>query len=317
MFTCGETISAAILSQTLKRAGIPAVGLTAVQARIYTDGVHLEANIEEIDTARLHSLLTTGRVPVVTGGQGVARGTLDFTSLGRGGSDTSAVALGAALGADRVDIFTDVEGVAVVDPRLIPEARVLRHVSYAAMHELARFGAKVVHPRALVAGMKSRTPVVVRSTFSETPGTLIGDVADEAPIVGLALLPAMETVVLRAGAITTATRETLEQRWLVFSLCDNGTGELILGTADDRLAEMRDALSEVSVEPIRSEGRCCWVSVVGETAALRERHAGWVERFGRQGIAIRGYELIERRCTYVIPEAGRVRAAGLLHDTWA
>jgi hypothetical protein len=109
----------------------------------------------------------------------------------------------------------------------------------------------------------------------------------------------------------------LEQRWLVFSLCDNGTGELILGTADDRLAEMRDALSEVSVEPIRSEGRCCWVSVVGETAALRERHAGWVERFGRQGIAIRGYELIERRCTYVIPEAGRVRAAGLLHDTWA
>jgi aspartokinase len=165
-----------------------------------------------------------------------------------------------------------------------------------------------------MAGVKSRTPMVVRSTFSETPGTLIGDVADEAPIVGLALLPAMETVVLRAGAIDTATRETWEQRRLVFSLCDTGTGESIVGTADDRLAEMRDALSEVSVEPVRSEGRCCWVSVVGETAALRERHPGWVARFGRQGIAVRGYELTERRCTYVIPEAARVRAAALLHD---
>jgi aspartate kinase len=314
MFSCGETISAAVMSQTLKRAGIPAVGLTAAQARIYTDGVHLEANIEEIDTGRLHSLLTTGQVPVVTGGQGVARSTLDYTSLGRGGSDTSAVAVGAALGADRVDIFTDVEGVAVVDPRVIPEARVLSRVSYAAMLELARFGAKVVHPRAVMAGVKSRTPMVVRSTFSETPGTLIGDVADEAPIVGLALLPAMETVVLRAGAIDTETRETWEQRRLVFSLCHTGTGELIVGTADGRLAEMRDALSEVSVEPVRSEGRCCWVSVVGETAALRERHPGWVARFGRQGIAVRGYELTERRCTYVIPEAARVRAAALLHD---
>jgi aspartokinase len=208
-------------------------------------------------------------------------------------------------------------GIPAVDPRVIPEARVLSRVSYAAMHELARFGAKVVHPRALMAAVKSRTPVVVRSTFSETPGTLIGDVADEAPIVGLALLPAMETVVLRPGAINAATRETWEQRRLVFSLCDSGTGELIVGTAEDRLAEMRDALSEVSVEPIRSEGRCCWVSVVGETDALRERHPGWVARFGRQGIATGGYELTDRRCTYVIPEAARVRAAALLHDTLA
>src|SRR5450756_449547 len=107
MFTCGEAISAAVMSQALKRAGIPAVGLTAAQARIYTDGQHVEASIEEIDTSRLHALMAAGQVPVVTGGQGVARDTLDYTTLGRGGSDTSGVALGVALGACRVDIFTD------------------------------------------------------------------------------------------------------------------------------------------------------------------------------------------------------------------
>src|SRR5450759_1519070 len=212
MFTCGEAISAAVMSQALKRAGIPAVGLTAAQARIYTDGQHVEASIEEIDTSRLHALMAAGQVPVVTGGQGVARDTLDYTTLGRGGSDTSGVALGVALGACRVDIFTDVEGIAVVDPRLVPGARMLTRVSYAAMHELARFGAKVVHPRALMTGWAGRTPVVIRSTFSDAPGTMIGEVEDEAPIVGLALLPAMETVVLPAGAVNTATREAWERR---------------------------------------------------------------------------------------------------------
>lgn len=315
MFTCGEAISAAVMSQALKRAGIPAVGLTAAQARIYTDGQHVEASIEEIDTSRLHTLMAAGQVPVVTGGQGVARDTLDYTTLGRGGSDTSGVALGVALGACRVDIFTDVEGVAVVDPRLVPGARMLTRVSYAAMHELARFGAKVVHPRALLAGWKGRTPMVVRSTFSEAAGTVIGDVEDEAPIVGLALLPPMETVVLPAGALDAATRDAWERVRLVMSIGDRGGAELMVGATDDKRAELRDALRETAVEPVRSAGRCCWLSVVGEAGALREHHPQWVTRFGQQAIAIYGHELTERRCTYVIPETARARAATLLHDT--
>jgi len=315
MFTCGEAISAAVMSQALKRAGIPAVGLTAAQARIYTDGQHVEASIEEIDTSRLHTLMAAGQVPVVTGGQGVARDTLDYTTLGRGGSDTSGVALGVALGACRVDIFTDVEGVAVADPRLVPGARMLTRVSYAAMHELARFGAKVVHPRALLAGWKGRTPMVVRSTFSEAAGTVIGDVEDEAPIVGLALLPPMETVVLPAGALDAATRDAWERVRLVMSIGDRGGAELMVGATDDKRAELRDALRETAVEPVRSAGRCCWLSVVGEAGALREHHPQWVTRFGQQAIAIYGHELTERRCTYVIPETARARAATLLHDT--
>jgi len=132
IFTCGEAISVAVMAHTLKRAGVPAVGLTSAQARIFTDGHHVEADIETIDTTRLRALMAAGQVPVVTGGQGVARDSLDYTTLGRGGSDTSGVALGVALGARRVDIFTDVAGVAVVDPRLVPGARMLRRVSYGA-----------------------------------------------------------------------------------------------------------------------------------------------------------------------------------------
>ena len=108
---------------------------------------------------------------------------------------------------------------------------------------------------------------------------------------------------------------TWERRRLVLSLCDSRGGGLIVGAADDKRAELRDVVRETAVEPVRSAGRCCWLSVVGEASALREHHPLWVTRFGQQAIAIYGHELTERRCTYVIPEAARARAATLLHDT--
>jgi aspartokinase len=190
----------------------------------------------------------------------------------------------------------------------------LARVSYAAMYELARFGAKVVHPRALLAGWKGRTPVVVRSTFSDTPGTLIDDVADEAPIVGLALLPPMDTVVLPPGVLDAATRDGWERFRLVMSIADHAGAGLLVGAVDDKRAELDGALSEAGVEPVRSPGRCCWLSVVGETDALRERHPRWATRFEQAGITVHGCELAARRATYVVPEDARVRAASILYD---
>lgn len=315
MFTCGETISVAVMAQALRRAGLQAVGMTSAQARIYTDGVHVEAEIEEIDTARLAALMAAGQVPVVTGGQGVARATLDFTTLGRGGSDTSGVALGVALGAERVDIFTDVDGVAVADPRLVPDARTLSRVSFGAMYELARFGAKVVHPRALLAGWKGRTPLVVRSTFADTPGTRVDDVEDERPLVGLSLLPPMETVVLPAGAADPATRAVWERLRGVMTAEDREAGHLLAGAAGDKAAELRDALASSGLSPLRSEGDCCWLSVVGNADALREHHPRLVARFAGEGVEIRGIEFAERRHTYVVAEGERRRAAALAHET--
>ena len=316
MFTSGEAIAVAMVSQALKRAGIPAVGMTSAQARIFTDGLHVEASITEIDTSRLVSLMASGQVPVVTGGQGVAPATLDFTTLGRGGSDTSGVALGAALEAQRVDIFTDVDGVAVVDPRIVPGARVLSRVSYAAMHELARFGAGVVHPRALAMAWTSRTPVLVRSTFSDAPGTLVDEVDDESPLVGLAVLPPMETVVLPAGAVDRPTRASWEQVRVVMSLEDGGGTELLVGAGDDKASDLREALAETAAQPLRSAGRCCWLSVIGDAAALEAHHPRFLARFSQHAIAPLGCELTGRRCTYVVPEAARARAAAVVYDAF-
>ncbi len=314
IFTCGEAISVAVMSQALKRAGIPAAGLTAAQARIYSNDVHLEADIESIDTSRLHALLAAGTVPVITGGQAVSRPTLEFTTLGRGGSDTSGVAVGAALGACRVEIFTDVDGVASADPRLIANARILGRVSYEAMHALARFGATVVHPRAIAAGMRGRTPIVVRSTFTDAPGTLVGDVADEGTLVGLAALPPMETVVLPAAAAAPSTRETWERSRLVMSIIDSECGEVVVGATDDKAGELRDALKEAALEPSRRLGRCCWLSVIGDGAALGTCHAVWMARFGTRGVEVRARELTARRATYVVPEATREIAARAVYE---
>ncbi len=316
MFTSGEAIAVAVVSQALKRAGIPAVGMTSAQARIFTDGLHVEASITRIDTSRLVSLMAAGQVPVVTGGQGVAPATLDFTTLGRGGSDTSGVALGAALKAQRVDIFTDVDGVAVVDPRIVPGARVLSRVSYAAMHELARFGARVIHPRALATAWTSRTPVVVRSTFSEAPGTLVDEVEDESPLVGLAALPPMETVMLPAGAVDRSTRAAWEQVRLVMSIEDGGGTGLLVGADDDKASDMRAALAETAALPVRSVGRCCWLSVVGDAAALESHHRRVLARFGDHAITPLACELTARRSTYVIPEETRARAMALAYEAF-
>ena len=317
IFTCGEAISVAVMSQALKRAGIPAVGLTAAQARIYSDGTHLEADVEQIDTTRLHALLAEGTVPVITGGQAVTRSTLDFTTLGRGGSDTSGVAVGVAVGACRVEIFTDVDGVASADPRLVAGARILSRVSYEAMHELARFGAKVVHPRALAVGCAGRTPIVVRSTFSDAPGTLVSDVEDERPLVGLAALPPMDTLALPEGAADQIMRNGWERSRLVMSLVDSGGGEVVVGAADDKAAELREALREAACGPARSLGRCCWLSVVGEAGAPGDYHPRWMTRFAQEGIAVRAAELAGRRCTYVVPEEVRQSATLVVYETIA
>ena len=308
IFACGEIISVAVMSQALKRAGIPAFGLTAAQAGIYTDGTHREANIEEIDTSRIRDLIAAGTVPVITGGQGVARPSLDFAALGRGGSDTSGVALGVALHAHRVDIFTDVDGVATADPRLVPGARILERISYAAMHELARFGAKVVHPRALLTGWTGRTPVVVRSTFSDAPGTFVGEVEDERELVGLSALPPMDTVALAAGSLSQATRAAWERSRQVMTVVDDGTGEILAGATDDNAAELHEA-SQGSLGRV---GPVDWALLLvvggwraGRAASAARRLAYAARRGGGEGLRPRTRGPAQHLCDARLGTAGR------------
>lgn len=188
VMSCGETISCAVVSHLLNSNGIPAVALTGYQAGILTDHNFNNSEIIDIDTDIINKHLEEDKVIVLTGFQGV---TIDgsITTLGRGGSDTSAVAIGGFLKADRVDIFTDVPGIAIVDPRILPAASYLKSISYAKMYQLAFHGAKVIHPRAVKLAQKFNIPLRVRSTFTKDLGTLIceSDAEDNKKIIGISL----------------------------------------------------------------------------------------------------------------------------------
>ncbi|MDP8922115.1 MAG: aspartate kinase [Chloroflexota bacterium] len=172
LLATGEQVSASLTAMALIDRGCPAVSLTAVQAGIRTTGLFSRARIADIHPERIRRELDEGRVPIVTGFQGITED-YDVTTLGRGGSDTSAVALAAALAADRCEIYTDVEGIYTADPRVVPAARKLDEISYEEMLELAQLGARVMHPRAVELGEVYDVPILVRSSFSDAPGTLI------------------------------------------------------------------------------------------------------------------------------------------------
>lgn len=174
LMSCGETISTVIIASALQASGIDSAGFTGQHAGIVTDANYNNARIKEIHPEHLRKTLDLGKVAVVAGFQGVTEEG-DITTLGRGGSDTTAVALGVALHAEVVEIFTDVEGIMTADPRLVPGAKPLETMTYTEVCEMAHLGAKVIHPRAVEIGMEGRVPIRIRSTFSDLPGTLITD----------------------------------------------------------------------------------------------------------------------------------------------
>ena len=188
LISCGETISCAVISHLLETNNIPSEPLTGFQAGIITTDTFNNSEIISIDTTRINKYLKDGKVVVIAGFQG-ATVEGEITTLGRGGSDTSAVCIGGYLNADRVDIFTDVLGIAKIDPRIVPTAAYMPFITYDDMFKLADHGAKVIHPRAVRVAQDFGIPVRVRSTFSEDLGTLItGEAAKyDHKIIGFAL----------------------------------------------------------------------------------------------------------------------------------
>jgi aspartate kinase len=176
LLATGEQVSMALLAMALHRLGVPAVSMTGTQAGIITESAHGRARILEIRTERLWSHLEAGHVVIVAGFQGTSAGPTgipEITTLGRGGSDTSAVALAAALGAQGCEIYTDVPGVLTTDPRKVPDAQLMDRVSCDEMLELASLGASVLHPRAVEIARNYGVPLVVRSSWTDDPGTAL------------------------------------------------------------------------------------------------------------------------------------------------
>lgn len=189
LLASGEQASISLLSACLRELGLASMPLLGFQAGFLTDEHHSKAKISRINPNTIHALTSKGIIPIVAGFQGADRHG-HITTLGRGGSDTSAVALAAALQADRCDIFTDVSGVYSADPRVCSNATRIQRLSFEEMMELASLGAKVLHPRAVEIGAKYKIPIRVLNTFEESEGTLVSDIVDldpneafEAPVV--------------------------------------------------------------------------------------------------------------------------------------
>ena len=172
LFTIGEQMSVALMSMALDSMGIPAVSLNAFQVAMHTTSVHGNARLKRIDTERIRRELESRRIVVVTGFQGINKYD-DYTTLGRGGSDTTAVALAAALHADACEIYTDVDGVYTADPRKVPNARKLKEITYDEMLDLATLGAGVLHNRSVEMAKKYGVPLVVRSSLNDSEGTVV------------------------------------------------------------------------------------------------------------------------------------------------
>jgi len=191
LLTAGERISMALLAMAIAALGMEARSFTGSQAGVITDSAHGNARIIDVTPGRIRQALDAGAIAIVAGFQGVSQDTKDITTLGRGASDTTAVALAAALGADRCEIYTDVDGIFTADPRLVPSASQISRISYEEMLEMAACGAKVLHLRCVEYARRYGIPVHVRSSFSQREGTWVldsdeGDDMEQAIISGVA-----------------------------------------------------------------------------------------------------------------------------------
>lgn len=235
IFVCGENISGVVITSNLQLLGYKAIYLSGLQAGIITQNNHQDARIIRIEATKINLLLKEGYIVVIGGGQG---GTVDgeITTLGRGGSDTSACALGVALNAAGIEIYTDVEGIFTTDPRLVKNARIIKEMSYEDCVELAYQGAKVIHPRAVEAAQKnSNIPFYVRSTFIDSLGTLIcskdkinyhGDQNSIGVPIGVTLLD--KQVIIKIDDSSTIDKSLLESNFFH----ELNSNKLIIGTDD-------------------------------------------------------------------------------------
>ncbi len=278
LLATGETTTAPLMAMALERLGVRAISLTGLQAGIRTSSTHRSARIVDIVPQRIIDELEAGRVVVVAGFQGATED-LDITTLGRGGSDTTAVALAVELEAERCEIYTDVAGVYTADPRVEPRARPIPEIAYAEMLEFAAVGAKVMHPRAVEIGETYEMPIVVRSTFGDGPGTLICKhpaMEDRQKIRGIAHDSGVAKVILtrvpdRPGIAATVFGAIgaagINVDIIVQNVSHDGLTDLSFTIAEEDLARARPVLDEVArkvgATDIVADTAIATVSVVG------------------------------------------------------
>jgi aspartate kinase len=332
LLSTGEIVSSTLLAMAIKSLGCKAVSLSGAQAGIQTDAAYSRARIHTITPQRILKELEKGNIVVVAGFQGVTE-EMDITTLGRGGSDTTAVALAVSLAAEVCEIYTDVEGVYTADPRLVPQAHKLKEIDYEEMMELATYGAKVMHPRAVEIGKLYNMPILVASSFTNSLGTLIHggipmEVRNKARGIAHDLNVAKVTVVGvpdRPG-IATAIFEPLAQAGVsVDTIVQNAS---VNGITDLTFTVTRSELSKAMqiVEPVaRSIGAkgCVSDAKLGKVSIIgtgMQNTPGYAARMFKAlyhaGINIELITTSEIRITCIIDETKVAEAVRTLHEAF-
>ena len=329
LVSTGEIVSSTLLAMALAAMGYEVISLSGAQAGIRTDSAHRRARILNIETMRIIKELESGNIVIVAGFQGITKG-MDVTTLGRGASDTTAVALAARLGAETCQIYTDVEGVYTADPRLVPEARPLSEIGYEEMLELASHGAKVMHARAVELGELFNVPILVASSFTGKPGTLIhGEVSMEVrnkvssiahdidvakiTVVGVPDRPGIAAALFEPLAKAGISVDTIVQNASIDNITD-----LTFTIAQSQLTEAMKVTAPIAesigARECASDAKLGKVSIVGTGMQNTPGYAAKMfQALSEKGINIQLITTSEIRITCIIDQAKVKDAVRALH----
>ena len=342
LLASGEQVSIAVLSMALHALGVPAVSMTGPQVGILTESTHGRARILSIRTDRVKSRLAEGQVVVVAGFQGTSSGpdgTAEITTLGRGGSDTSAVALAAALGADACEIYTDVPGVLTTDPRKVSDAQLMEQVSCDEMLELASLGASVLHPRAVEIARNYGVPLVVRSSWSDAPGTRLTsrtrrpigrdglelgspvdrvEELDQQAVIALSHIPDQPGIAARLFEALSAAAINVD---LIIQATHEGSSNDITFTVSEANLELARSVSQTVLDSLggalAAEGGLTKLSISG--AGIMGRPgiaAGLFTCLSQQGINLRLIATSEVKVSCVIDSSAGSKALQAVQDAF-
>ena len=329
LLSTGEIVSSTLVAMALEAMGYEAISLSGAQAGIRTDATYSRARIMRVDPERIVKELDKGNIVIVAGFQGITD-EMDITTLGRGGSDTTAVALAASLRAEVCQIYTDVEGVYTADPRLVPEAQKLPEIGYEEMLELATYGARVMHPRAVELGELFNVPVLVASSFSDNPGTLIhGGVSMEVrnkvrgiahdldvakiTVVGVPDRPGTAAAIFESLAKANISIDTIVQNASINNITD-----LTFTVARSQLRKAMEVAKPIAqsigAKECISDSRLGKVSIIGTGMQNTPGFAARMFRaLSEHGINIQLITTSEIRITCIIDEARVKDAVRALH----
>lgn len=330
LLSTSSQLASALFAMVLQEVGYAAVSLTGWQAGVQTDAVHYHARIENIDSQRIEKHFAQGEIVVIAGEQGIDE-YQNITTLGKGGAETSAIAIAVSLQAERVDIYTNVEGVYTADPNRIPTAQKLKEISYDEMLELSHLGSHIVHPRAVELAKKYQVPVLIRSSVKDVEGTLLKEevemeknllvrgVAFEADIIRLTVGYDAYSDASLADMFTTLAKNHINVDIIVQAIIDGVKPSVSFSIEKDEFADalrvLEDSKLSLGFSFADFEIGLSKVSIIGSGMASNPGVAARMfDRLRREGISVKMVSTSEIKVSVVVPQEDMIRAANALHE---